>query len=115
MRTSSLTACCCIAILGLRRWCGNSRGSTLTSHSEGAITFKNARKNLEALAAVPRDRLLLETDSPYMTPVPYRGKTNFPRYVSLVADKAAEVLSVSREEVEELTLRNTKRLFFKLK
>ena len=50
-----------------------------------------------------------------MTPVPYRGKTNFPRYVSLVADKAAEVLSVSREEVEELTLRNTKRLFFKLK
>ena len=81
----------------------------------GAITFKNARHNLEALAAVPRDRLLLETDSPYMTPVPYRGKTNFPKYVGLVADKMAQVLSLPREEVERITAENTKRLFFKMK
>ena len=50
-----------------------------------------------------------------MTPVPYRGRTNFPRYVSLVADKVAEVLSLLREEVEELTTANTKRLFSKMK
>ena len=81
----------------------------------GAITFKNARKNVESLSLVPRDRLLVETDCPYMTPVPYRGRTNYPRYVSLVADKVAEVLSLSREEVEEITTTNTKRLFKKMK
>ena len=81
----------------------------------GAITFKNARKNVESLSLVPRDRLLVETDCPYMTPVPYRGRTNYPRYVSLVADKVAEVLYLSREEVEEITTTNTKRLFKKMK
>ena len=81
----------------------------------GAITFKNARRNLEALAAVPRDRLLLETDCPYMTPVPFRGKTNYPRYVALVAERAAEVLGMSVEDVAEVTSNNTKRLFNKMK
>lgn len=81
----------------------------------GAITFANARRNLEALAAVPRDRLLLETDCPYMTPVPYRGKTNFPKFVALVRDKAAEVLGISREETERIATENTKRLFNKIK
>ena len=71
--------------------------------------------NVESLSLVPRDRLLVETDCPYMTPVPYRGRTNFPRYVSLVADKVAEVLSLSREEVEGITTANTKRLFKKMK
>ena len=51
----------------------------------GALTFKNARKTLEAAAAVPLDRLLIETDCPYMTPVPFRGKRNEPAYVKLVA------------------------------
>ncbi len=81
----------------------------------GAITFKNAKKNVEALAAVPRDRLLLETDCPYMAPVPYRGKTNFPKYVALVRDKAAEVTGMSAEEVERITAENTKRLFKRIK
>ena len=81
----------------------------------GAITFKGAHKNLEALAAVPLDRLLLETDAPYMTPVPFRGQTNRPDYVSLVADKAAEVLGLSREKIEEITTENAKRLFKRLK
>lgn len=81
----------------------------------GAITFRNARRNLDALAAVPRERLLLETDCPYMTPVPYRGKTNRPAYVSLVADKAAEVAGISREEIENITSENAKRLFTKMK
>lgn len=81
----------------------------------GAITFKGARKNLEALAAVPRDRLLLETDAPYMTPTPYRGHTNFPKYVGLVADMAAQVLGVTRQEIEDITTENAKRLFKRIK
>ena len=81
----------------------------------GAITFKNAKHNLESLAVVPKDRLLLETDCPYMTPVPFRGKTNEPKYVSLVAQKAAQVLGVSEEEIADLTSKNAKRLFTCLK
>lgn len=81
----------------------------------GAITFKNAKHNLESLAVVAKDRLLLETDCPYMTPVPYRGKTNEPRYVALVAQKAAEALGVSVEEIENITTQNARRLFTRLK
>ena len=81
----------------------------------GAITFKNAKHNLESLAVVPKGRLLLETDCPYMTPVPFRGKTNEPKYVSLVAQKAAKVLGMSVEEIEEITTQNAKRLFTRMK
>lgn len=81
----------------------------------GAITFKNARRNLEALLAVPKDRLLVETDCPYMTPVPYRGRTNYPKYVNLVADKVAEALAMPRDEVDKITTENAKRLFNRLK
>lgn len=81
----------------------------------GAITFKNAKHNLESLAVVAKDRLLLETDCPYMTPVPFRGKTNEPKYVALVAQKAAEALGVSVEEIENITTQNAKRLFTRLK
>lgn len=81
----------------------------------GAITFKNAKHNLESLAVVPKDRLLLETDCPYMTPVPFRGKANEPKYVALVAKKAADVLGVSVEEIENITTKNAKRLFTRLK
>lgn len=81
----------------------------------GAITFKNAKHNLESLAVVPKGRLLLETDCPYMTPVPFRGKINEPKYVSLVAQKAAQVLGMSVEEIEEITTQNAKRLFTRMK
>lgn len=81
----------------------------------GAITFKNAKHNIESLAVVPRERLLVETDCPYMTPVPFRGKTNYPKYVSLVADKMSEVLGLERVEVERLTTENAKRLFTRIK
>lgn len=81
----------------------------------GAITFKNAKHNLESLAVVPKGRLLLETDCPYMTPVPFRGKTNEPKYVSLVAQKAAQVLGMSVEEIKEITTQNAKRLFTRMK
>lgn len=81
----------------------------------GAITFNNAKHNIEALKTVPLDRLLLETDCPYMTPVPHRGKANKPEYISYVADKAAEVLEISREELERITTENAKRLFTRMK
>lgn len=81
----------------------------------GAITFKNARHNIESLSTVRLDRLLLETDSPYMTPVPFRGKTNEPKLISYVADKAAQVLGVDVDELIERTTENAKRLFKKLK
>ncbi|MDE6302511.1 MAG: TatD family hydrolase [Clostridia bacterium] len=81
----------------------------------GAITFNNAKHNLEAMKTVSLDRLLFETDCPYMTPVPFRGKTNKPEYVNLVADKAAEVLGKDRTELEKITTENAKRLFTRMK
>lgn len=77
----------------------------------GALTFKNARKTLEAAMAVPLDRLLIETDCPYMTPVPFRGKRNEPAYVRLVAEKLAEVKGVAVEEIALVTMENAKRFF----
>ena len=81
----------------------------------GPITFKNAVHNIEALKAVPLDRLLLETDAPYMTPVPFRGKTNEPKYTALVAEKASEVLGIDKAELIAKTNKNTKTLFYKMK
>ncbi len=81
----------------------------------GAITFKNAVHNLEALAAVPREKLVFETDAPYMTPVPFRGKPNQPKLINLVVDKAAEVLSVDRNILVEESTQNAKTLFNRLK
>lgn len=77
----------------------------------GALTFKNAKRPLEIAKNMPMDRLLIETDSPYMTPVPYRGKRNDPGYVSLVADKIADLRGISIEEVKRTTYENAKRLF----
>lgn len=77
----------------------------------GAITFRNAKKPLEALKAVPLDRLLIETDSPYMTPVPHRGHRNYPGYVRLVAEKAAEVRGEDLALLEKATSENAARVF----
>ncbi|MCR4941653.1 MAG: TatD family hydrolase [Campylobacter sp.] len=76
----------------------------------GVLTFKNAKNLVEILPKIPRDRLLLETDAPYLTPEPYRGKRNEPAFTSLVAKKMAEILSLSQSEVCELTTGNAKRL-----
>ncbi len=65
----------------------------------GIVTFKSARELQDVARAVPLDRLLIETDSPYLAPVPYRGKTNEPSYVPKVAEKMAELKKLSVETV----------------
>jgi len=77
----------------------------------GVITFKNARKLVEVFPKIPKERVVIETDSPYLTPHPYRGKRNEPYYTVYVRDKIAELWDVSKEEVEEVTTQNAKRLF----
>lgn len=72
----------------------------------GPITFKNAKQPKEVLAQTPMDRLLIETDSPYLTPHPYRGKRNESAHVRLVAEAAAEIKGVSLEEIAEITTKN---------
>ena len=72
----------------------------------------NSAADLRAVAAfVPADRLLIETDSPYLAPVPYRGKTNNPSYVPYVASQLAELRGSTQEAVAELTSANFERLF----
>jgi TatD DNase family protein len=77
----------------------------------GAITFKNARKAPQVIAAVPLEKMMIETDSPYLTPVPHRGERNDSSFVHLVAEKIAEIKGVSPEEVERVTTENAKRFF----
>ena len=77
----------------------------------GVLTFKNARKAVEALKVVPMDRLMIETDCPYMSPEPYRGKRNYSGYVIKVAEKIAEIKGMTIEDVAEQTLQTAKRLF----
>ncbi len=81
----------------------------------GVLTFKNAKKALEALAVVPMDRLMLETDCPYMAPEPNRGKRCDSSMIIHVIDKIAEEKGISPEAVAEMTMENTRRLFFKMK
>ena len=78
---------------------------------DGPVTYKNARRAPEVAAVTPLDRMLIETDSPYMTPVPYRGKRNDSGYVRLVAEKLAEWKGIAPEEMARLTTENGKRLF----
>ena len=77
----------------------------------GVLTFKNARRALEALEVVPMDRLLLETDCPYMAPEPFRGKRNDPGYIYRMAEKLAEIRQLPLEEIHRITTENGKRLY----
>ncbi len=77
----------------------------------GIVTFKSAREILEIAADVPSDRILVETDSPYLAPVPFRGKTNQPAYVRHTAEAIAEVRGVSLEVFAEQTWENAMRVF----
>jgi TatD DNase family protein len=77
----------------------------------GPVTFKNAKKPKEVAESIPMDRLLVETDCPYLTPHPYRGKRNEPAYVKLVAQQIAELKGLTLEEVAGETAKNAKKLF----
>lgn len=77
----------------------------------GVITFKNARKALETIERIPLERIVLETDCPYMAPEPFRGKRNDPGYMFRMAEKLAEVKGISVEEAQAVTLENGKRLY----
>lgn len=77
----------------------------------GVVTFKNARRAVEAVQALPLDRILIETDCPYMAPEPHRGRRNDSRFVPLVAAKIAALKGISPEEAGAATTENAKRLF----
>ncbi|MGE5473663.1 MAG: TatD family hydrolase [Ignavibacteriales bacterium] len=77
----------------------------------GPITFKNAKKAIDIIGKMPIDRILIETDCPYLTPEPFRGKRNHSGYVNLVAEKISEIRGISMQEAANLTTMNTKRLF----
>jgi TatD DNase family protein len=77
----------------------------------GPVTFKNARKLIEVVQYVPMDRILIETDCPYLTPEPHRGKRNESTYVRLVAERIAQIKGCTFEEIASVTLENGKRLF----
>lgn len=77
----------------------------------GVLTFKNARRLVEVLPLISKERLLLETDAPYLAPHPFRGERNEPKYIPLIAEKIAEILKLSVDEVCELSSKNTLKLF----
>ena len=77
----------------------------------GVLTFKNARKALEVAAAIPPDRIVIETDCPYMSPEPFRGKRNDPGKIYRMAEKLAELRSLTVAEAEAITMENGKRLY----
>lgn len=77
----------------------------------GVITFKNARRAIEAAQAIPLDRIVIETDCPYMSPEPFRGKRNDPSRVYRMAEKLAQIREISVEEAQHITLENGKRLY----
>ena len=77
----------------------------------GVLTYKNARKAVEAAQAIPLDRLMIETDSPYMAPVPHRGERNDSGYVLHICEKLAQIKGISTEECARITLENGKRFF----
>ena len=76
----------------------------------GNITFKNA-KSKDVVSLVPLDRLLIETDSPYLTPEPFRGRRNDSRNVKIVAEKISEIKDKTLEEIAKITYENARRLF----
>ena len=78
---------------------------------DGPITFKNAKNALEVLEYMPLDKILIETDAPYLTPTPFRGERNNSMYLTYVINKIAEIKKISPEEVANITMDNAKTLF----
>lgn len=78
----------------------------------GVVTFKNAKKLVETVEYLPMDRIVLETDCPYLAPTPYRGERNTSAYISYVAQRIAQIKGITCEEVIEVTNKNAKKLYF---
>lgn len=78
----------------------------------GNITYK--KTGLSFIKDIPLDRIVVETDAPYLTPMPFRGKTNYPKYVRYVIEKIAEITGKSFEEIEKITSENARRFYFKM-
>jgi len=77
----------------------------------GVLTFKNAKKAVETAASIPLDRIVLETDCPYMAPEPFRGRRNDPGYLYRMAERLAEIRNLPVEEIHRITMENGKRLY----
>lgn len=77
----------------------------------GVLTFKNSKKMVEVVKKLPLERIVIETDAPYLTPEPYRGKRNLPEYVEYVAKKIAEIKEISYEEVVAVTNKNAREIY----
>ena len=77
----------------------------------GTVTFKNARHSVDCAREVPLDKLLLETDAPYLSPVPFRGKRNDSRNIKYVAEKIAEIRGMKTEDILSITMENAKKFY----
>lgn len=77
----------------------------------GVATFKNARKSIEVAKAIPIERLVLETDCPYLAPVPHRGKRNDSSFIPFIAERLGEELGIPAQELLNITAQNAKRLY----
>ena len=77
----------------------------------GVVTFKNARKLIEAVEYIPMERIVLETDCPYMAPEPHRGTRNDSRNIAFVAEKIAQIKGMTAQEVIDITNKNARKLF----
>ena len=81
----------------------------------GVVTFKNAKKLVETVENIPLERIVIETDAPYMAPVPYRGERNSSIYLKEVVEKIAQIKGITSQEVEEVTYQNALNIFSKVK
>ena len=75
------------------------------------ITFKNAKKLVDILPKIPQEKLIIETDGPYLTPHPFRGTRNEPKYTNNISQKISEILEKEKDEIDKLTTRNAQILF----
>ena len=85
--------------------CSRQRGS------RGVATFKNARKAIEVIEETPLERIVLETDAPYLAPVPFRGKRNDSSMIIYIAQKVAEIKKLSTEEILKITCENARKMY----
>ncbi|MGN0017616.1 MAG: TatD family hydrolase [Candidatus Gastranaerophilaceae bacterium] len=77
----------------------------------GVVTFKNAKKMKDVAIDIPLDKLMLETDAPYLTPTPYRGKTNYPKYIPLIAQEIAKLKNIDFDTIMNVSTENAEKVF----